>query len=56
VIVRGFEMRVLRFKLALASKENGRDNAPSIPDTPTTLRAEATMTSARFYITLEAEV
>jgi len=49
-------MLVPRFTIALATKGNGWDNTPIIPDTLITLLAEALMTFARFYITLEAEV
>ena len=49
-------MLVPRFTIALATRENRWDNAPIISDTLIALLAEAPTTSARSYITLEAEV
>ena len=54
--VRGFEMLVPRFKLALEGKGNWWGNAPIIPHSFIALLAEAPTTSAQSYITLEAEV
>ena len=49
-------MLVPRFTIAFVNKGNGWDNAPIIPHAFIALLAEAPTTSARSYITLEAEV